>query len=87
MGAVVTTQAIADAFSNGMEYFNTFGGNPVACAVGLAVLRVIEDERLQENAVRIVSPLVSVLTGGLDAFICYRSYFAVAGWNFSERRI
>ena len=33
-----------------MEYFNTFGGNPVSCAVGLAVLDVIEKEKLQENA-------------------------------------
>lgn len=50
MGAVVTTRAIAEAFDNGMEYFNTFGGNPVSCAVGLAVLDVIEDEELMENA-------------------------------------
>ena len=50
IGAVVTTPEIARAFANGMEYFNTFGGNPVACAAGLAVLRVMEDERLQENA-------------------------------------
>ena len=34
---------IAASFDNGMEYFNTFGGNPVSCAVGLAVLDVIED--------------------------------------------
>jgi 4-aminobutyrate aminotransferase-like enzyme len=33
-----------------MEYFNTFGGNPVSCAVGLAVLDVLEQENLQENA-------------------------------------
>jgi 4-aminobutyrate aminotransferase-like enzyme len=33
-----------------MEYFNTFGGNPVSCAAGLAVLDVIRDEDLQENA-------------------------------------
>jgi 4-aminobutyrate aminotransferase-like enzyme len=50
MGAVVTTPAIAEAFNNGMEYFNTFGGNPVSCAAGLAVLDVIEDEGLQRHA-------------------------------------
>ena len=50
LGAVVTTPAIAAAFNNGMEYFNTFGGNPVSCAVGLEVLRIIKDERLQRNA-------------------------------------
>ncbi|MBZ0289312.1 MAG: aminotransferase class III-fold pyridoxal phosphate-dependent enzyme, partial [Anaerolineae bacterium] len=49
LGAVVTTRAIADAFHNGMEYFNTFGGNPVACAVGLEVLNIIQDEGLQQN--------------------------------------
>ncbi len=53
LAAVVTTRAIADAFANGMEYFNTFGGNPVSCAIGMAVLDVIEDERLQEHAARV----------------------------------
>jgi 4-aminobutyrate aminotransferase-like enzyme len=50
IGAVITTREIADSFANGMEYFNTFGGNPVSCAAGLAVLDVLRDEALQENA-------------------------------------
>jgi 4-aminobutyrate aminotransferase-like enzyme len=50
LGAVVTTKEIADSFATGMEYFNTFGGNPVSCAVGLAVLEVIQNEQLQHNA-------------------------------------
>lgn len=50
LAAVITTPAIADSFNNGMEYFNTYGGNPVACAAGLAVLDVIENEKLQEHA-------------------------------------
>ncbi|MFM8632964.1 MAG: aminotransferase class III-fold pyridoxal phosphate-dependent enzyme [Candidatus Nanopelagicus sp.] len=50
LAAVVTTPQIAASFNNGMEYFNTFGGNPVSAAVGQAVLEVIYDQKLQLNA-------------------------------------
>jgi 4-aminobutyrate aminotransferase-like enzyme/Ser/Thr protein kinase RdoA (MazF antagonist) len=50
LGIVVTSPEIAASFANGMEYFSTFGGNPVSCAIGLAVLDVLADEQLQSNA-------------------------------------
>ena len=50
LAAVVTTREIADAFDSGMKYFNTFGGNPVSCAVGMAVLDEIETRGLQSRA-------------------------------------
>ncbi|MBS1973092.1 MAG: aminotransferase class III-fold pyridoxal phosphate-dependent enzyme [Bacteroidetes bacterium] len=50
LAAVVVTNEIAEAFNNGMEYFNTFGGNPVSMATGLAVLDVIEQEEMQQHA-------------------------------------
>lgn len=50
MGAVICTDEIAESFSRGVEFFSSFGGNPVSCAIGLSVLEVIEEEALQENA-------------------------------------
>jgi len=50
LAAVVTTPELAARFANGMEYFNSFGGNPVSMAVGHAVLDVIEGEGLQARA-------------------------------------
>jgi 4-aminobutyrate aminotransferase-like enzyme len=61
LAAVVTTPEIATAFSNGMEYFNTFGGNPVSCAIGLAVLDVIEAEALQARALKVGAVLLEGL--------------------------
>ena len=53
LAAVVTTREIAVSFANGMEFFSTFGGNPVACAAGLAVLDVLREENLQQNALTV----------------------------------
>ena len=50
IGAVITTPEIAASFANGMEFFSTFGGNPVSAAIGLAVLDIVEEERLHEHA-------------------------------------
>ncbi|MBS3647205.1 aminotransferase class III-fold pyridoxal phosphate-dependent enzyme [Pseudaminobacter sp. 19-2017] len=58
MAALVTTREVAASFNNGMEYFNTFGGNPVSCAAGLAVLDVIEQGDLRRNAAEIGAYLV-----------------------------
>ena len=63
MGAVACRPEIAAAFANGMEYFNTFGGNPVSAAAGLAVLDVIRDERLMHNA----AAMGAYLHEGLEA--------------------
>jgi 4-aminobutyrate aminotransferase-like enzyme len=52
VSAVVTSADIADAFDNGMEFFSTFGGNTVSCAVGLTVLDVVVKENLQGNALK-----------------------------------
>ncbi|MCG6920788.1 MAG: aminotransferase class III-fold pyridoxal phosphate-dependent enzyme, partial [Acidobacteria bacterium] len=61
LGAVVTTPEIAASFDNGMEFFSTFGGNPVACAAGLAVLDVLEEEHLQDRAWRVGQHLLAGL--------------------------
>ena len=54
IAAVVTTEEVAASFaSTGMEYFNTYGGNPVSCAVGLAVLDIIEKENLRQHAIQV----------------------------------
>ncbi|MCP4347642.1 MAG: aminotransferase class III-fold pyridoxal phosphate-dependent enzyme [Desulfobacterales bacterium] len=50
IAAVVTTDEISRSFENGMEFFSSFGGNSVSCAIGLAVLDVIEEEGLQQHA-------------------------------------
>lgn len=61
IGAVVCTPEVAASFLTGMEYFNTFGGNPVSAAVGLAVLDVVADERLQQHAAEVGGRLLAGL--------------------------
>lgn len=71
LAAVVTTPEIAQSFLTGMEYFNTFGGNPVSAAIGQAVLDVVADQALQANAlkmgnylmdsVRLLAPKIPVI--------------------------
>lgn len=53
VAAVVCTREVADKFDNGMEYFNTFGGNPVSCAIAAEVLKTVKRENLQSNALTI----------------------------------
>ena len=50
LAAVATTKEIANSFETGKVTFSTYGGNPIAMAVGREVLKVIEDEKLQENS-------------------------------------
>jgi 4-aminobutyrate aminotransferase-like enzyme len=61
IGAVATTRAVADAFNNGMEYFSTFGGNTVSCAIGMAVLDVVREERLRDHARRVGDVMLGAL--------------------------
>lgn len=60
LGAVITTREIARSF-DGVQYFNTNGGNPVACAAGLAVLEIIERDELQKNALEVSQYLMGKL--------------------------
>jgi len=53
VAGLVTSDEILSRFRNAFRYFNTFGGNPVSCAVAMAVLEEIEDQQLQANAAKI----------------------------------
>lgn len=61
LGVVVSTREVAEAFDTGMEFFSTYGGNPVSCAAGLAMLRVLDDEGLQVEAERVGARLLEGL--------------------------
>ncbi len=62
IAAVVTTKEISQSFADaGMEFFATYGGNPVSCAIGVAVLDVIRDEGLQQHAHEVGSYMLNGL--------------------------
>ncbi|XP_030027800.1 alanine--glyoxylate aminotransferase 2-like [Manduca sexta] len=64
VAAVITTPEIAKSFADtGVEYFNTYGGNPVSCAIANAVLDVIEEENLMERALRVGNHLLNRCEG------------------------
>ena len=79
IGAVITTRAIAESFDNGMEFFSTFGGNNVSCAIGLKVLEVVQKENLQAHALRTGERL---LTGLRDLQKCHDNIVDVRGSGF-----
>ncbi len=70
MGAVVTTDEIAQSFEQGVEFFSSFGGNPVSCAIGATVLEVIEEEGLQENAKLVGLYYMSLLKELMQKYSC-----------------
>jgi len=70
LGAVVTTTEIAESLNNGIEFFSSFGGNPVSCAIGLAMLEVLEEENLQNNAKEVGTYYKSLLIELQNEFDC-----------------
>ena len=67
IGAVITTAEIAASFDNGMEFFSTFGGNTVSCAIGLSVLEVVLEENLQQHALGVGEQMLKDLRGLQDS--------------------
>ena len=63
ISAAVCRADLCNEFRDHEMYFNTFGGNPVSCAAGMAVLEVIESERLVDNAEQVGSYLRERLDG------------------------
>ncbi|CAK6444120.1 unnamed protein product [Pipistrellus nathusii] len=68
MAAVVTTPEIAKSLAKSVLHFNTFGGNPMACAIASAVLEVIKEEKLQENSLEVGTYLLLKLAELRDEF-------------------
>ncbi|XP_005182509.1 alanine--glyoxylate aminotransferase 2, mitochondrial isoform X2 [Musca domestica] len=67
MAAVVTTPEIAKSLGMAL-HFNTYGGNPMASAVGIAVLDVIEEEQLQKNSLEVGTYFLNKLAELRDSY-------------------
>ncbi len=90
IGAVITTEEIADSFNNGMEFFSSFGGNPVSCAIGQAVLDVIEEEQLQQNAKMVGDYYIQQLSQLQQKYKCIgdvRGSGLFIGFEFVKNRL
>ena len=90
IGAVVCTSEIAEAFNNGMEFFSSFGGNPVSCAIGQAVLNVIEEEKLQQNAKNVGNYYLRELSKLQQKYACIgdvRGSGLFIGFEFVKNRL
>jgi len=61
LAIVACTNEIATKFNTGMEFFNTFGGNPISCAIGRSVLEIVQENNLQQNALEVGNYLKSEL--------------------------
>lgn len=70
MGAVVTTQELADSFARNVLHLNTYAGNPLATSAASAVLDVIEDEKLMENCTNVGGRMLKKLEKLRDEFSC-----------------
>lgn len=73
MAAVICTDEVAKKFNNGMEFFSSYGGNPVSCQVGKAVLDVIEEEQLQQNTIEVSQYFFEVMTQLKSNYECVGS--------------
>lgn len=90
LAAVVVTDEIANAFNNGMEYFNTYGGNPVSMVTGNTVLKVIEEEAMQSHARQTGAVLLEGLKKLMDKYAIIgdvRGHGLFAGAEFVKNRL
>jgi 4-aminobutyrate aminotransferase-like enzyme/Ser/Thr protein kinase RdoA (MazF antagonist) len=68
LGAVITTQAIADSLEREGYFFSSSGGSPVSCVAGMTVLDIMREENLQENAREVGDHLKARLVNLIERF-------------------